>query len=53
MAQDDTKGGANSPPSDASQRTLFKRIAYVAPAILTLPATPSLAQKGSGFVGSS
>ena len=53
MAKDETRGDMNSPPADESKRTFVKKVAYAAPAILTLPASPSLAQQGSGFVGSS
>ena len=53
MAKNDTKGDANSPPTDESKRKFVKKAAYVAPAILTLPASPSIAQQGSGFVGGS
>ena len=53
MAKDETRGGLNSPPADDSKRAFVKKAAYVAPAILTLPASPSLAQKVSGFAGDS
>lgn len=33
---------------DQSRRTILKRMAYVAPVVLTLGATPSFARNGSG-----
>jgi len=53
MAKDVRRGDADSPPADESKREFVKKAAYVAPAILTLPASPSIAQQGSGFVGGS
>jgi hypothetical protein len=38
---------SQTPPSDESRRDFVKKAAYVAPAILTLPAAPAYAKNGS------
>ncbi len=47
MATDKSERNADAKPASSSRREFFQKAAYIAPVLLTLPASPSFARSGS------
>lgn len=47
MASEQSERKENTGPADSSRREFVQKAAYIAPVLLTLPASPSLAGTGS------
>lgn len=47
MATDKSERNADVKPASSSRREFFQKAAYIAPVLLTLPASPSFARSGS------
>ena len=48
MTEQKPERNADAKPAGSSRREFFQKAAYIAPVLLTLPASPSFAQSGSG-----
>ena len=47
MTTDKSERNADAKPAGSSRREFFQKAAYIAPVLLTLPASPSFARSGS------
>lgn len=48
MTTDKSERNADAKPASSSRREFFQKAAYIAPVLLTIPASPSFARSGSG-----